>query len=40
MNERMNGQNKAASTRHQEASEPSKKKSPLGDYIDFEEVKE
>ena len=40
MNERMNGQNKAASTSHQEASEPSKKKSPLGDYIDFEEVKE
>lgn len=40
MNERMNQQNKAASAPRQEATETNMKKSPLGDYIDFEEVKD
>ena len=39
MNERMNQQNRQASSQ-QAAEEPGNKKSPLGDYIDFEEVKD
>lgn len=39
MNERMNQQNRQASSQNA-AEEPATKKSPLGDYIDFEEVKD
>jgi hypothetical protein len=39
MNERMNQQNRQASSQ-QAAEETANKKSPLGDYIDFEEVKD
>ena len=40
MNERMNQQNNMASARRPEAEPSANKKTPVGDYIDFEEVKE
>ena len=40
MNERMNQQQNGSAAQQQTTSEPAKKKSTLGEYIDFEEVKD
>jgi hypothetical protein len=40
MNERMNAQQNNRSSQPQQENNSGNKKSPLGDYIDFEEVKD